>query len=118
MPIQTLIEDTPVPVKIWTDEVEELAKRQLRNTATLPFVYHHIAAMPDVHLGIGATVGSVIATRGAICPAAVGVDIGCGMVAQKTSLHANDLSASMLKTLRTQIERSVPVGPNSHKKPL
>jgi tRNA-splicing ligase RtcB len=118
MPIQTLIEDTPVPVKIWTDDVEELARRQLRNTATLPFVYHHVAAMPDVHLGIGATVGSVIATRGAICPAAVGVDIGCGMIAQKTSLHADDLSASMLKNLRTQIERSVPVGPNSHKKPL
>jgi len=118
MPIQTVIEDTPVPVKIWTDDVEELATRQLRNTATLPFVYHHIAAMPDVHLGIGATVGSVVAMRGAICPAAVGVDIGCGMIAQKTSLHGDDLSASMLKNLRTEIERTVPVGMTSHKKPL
>src|SRR5438046_7908010 len=116
MPIETLINDTPVPVKIWTDQVEEEAKKQLRNTASLPFVFHHIAAMPDVHLGVGATVGSVIATRGAICPAAVGVDIGCGMVAQKTSFHADQLDASQLKQLRSQIERSVPVGFNAHKK--
>src|SRR5688500_18281824 len=100
MPVLTELPGTRVPVKIWTDQIEEEAKKQLRNTATLPFVFHHIAAMPDVHLGIGATVGSVIATRGAICPAAVGVDIGCGMVAQKTSIHANQLDAKQLKELR------------------
>jgi tRNA-splicing ligase RtcB len=118
MPIQTVIDDTPVPVKIWTDQIEEGAKLQLRNAASLPFVFHHIAAMPDVHLGVGATVGSVIATRGAVCPAAVGVDIGCGMIAQKTSIRADQLDASQLKKLRSEIERSVPVGFNWHKKPL
>ena len=118
MPIETVIDDTPVPVKIWTDQIEDVARHQLRNTATLPFVYHHIAAMPDVHLGIGATVGSVIATRGAICPAAVGVDIGCGMVAQKTSVLADELGAADLKRIRSDIERSIPVGHHSHKQPL
>src|SRR5256885_14523355 len=118
MPIETILDDAPVPVKIWTDDVEAGAKNQLRNTAALPFVFHHVAAMPDVHLGIGATVGSVIATRGAICPAAVGVDIGCGMVAQKTSVLADRLDASDLKRIRSEIERAVPVGFNQHKKPL
>jgi tRNA-splicing ligase RtcB len=118
MPIETVLEDAPVPVKIWTDQVEELAKRQLRNTAALPFVFHHVAAMADVHLGIGATVGSVIATQGAICPAAVGVDIGCGMVAQKTTITAAQLDASQLKRLRSEIERSVPVGRDQHKAPV
>ena len=118
MPVQTTLEGTRVPVKIWTDQVEEVAKLQLRNTATLPFVFHHIAAMPDVHLGIGATVGSVVATQGAVCPAAVGVDIGCGMVAQKTTITADQLKASELKRLRSEIERAVPVGREGHKKPL
>lgn len=117
MPIQTTITDTRVPVKIWTDEIEADAAKQLRNTATLPFVFHHVAAMPDVHLGKGATVGSVVATRGAICPAAVGVDIGCGMIAQKTSLRGEELTPSFLKILRSQIERSVPVGFHSHHEP-
>src|SRR5947208_8574943 len=102
MPIEIVIDDTPVPVKIWTDQIEDVARHQLRNTATLPFVFHHVAAMPDVHLGIGATVGSVIATRGAICPAAVGVDIGCGMVAQKTSVLADDLNTADLKRIRSE----------------
>lgn len=118
MPIQTVLDDTPVPVKIWTDQIEEVARHQLRNTATLPFVFHHVAAMPDVHLGVGATVGSVIATRGAICPAAVGVDIGCGMVAQKTSVLADDLDAADLKRIRSEVERSIPVGHRAHKQPL
>src|SRR5512140_14934 len=117
MPIQTTITDTPVPVKIWTDEIEPDAARQLRNTASLPFVFHHVAAMPDVHLGKGATVGSVVATRGAICPAAVGVDIGCGMIAQKTMLRADDLTNSFLQKLRSAIEHSVPVGFNAHSSP-
>jgi tRNA-splicing ligase RtcB (3'-phosphate/5'-hydroxy nucleic acid ligase) len=118
MPIQTVLDDTRVPVKVWTDQIEEGAREQLRNTATLPFVFHHVAAMADVHLGKGATVGTVVAMKGAICPAAVGVDIGCGMVAQQTSIKAEDLSATQLKKIRSEIERSVPVGFHWHKKPL
>ena len=81
------------PVKMWTRgvPVEEEAKRQLANTARMPFIYKHMAAMPDVHLGKGSTIGSVIPTLGAIIPAAVGVDIGCGMMAAKTTLAASDL---------------------------
>src|SRR6266704_1796456 len=81
------------PLKMWKRgvPVEESALQQLRNVASLPFIHHHVAAMPDVHWGMGATVGSVIATQGAIVPAAVGVDIGCGMIAQRTTLTANDL---------------------------
>jgi tRNA-splicing ligase RtcB len=100
-----------VPIKMWTRgvPVEDAAKQQLANAARLPVVFKHIAAMPDVHLGIGATVGSVIPTLRAIIPAAVGVDIGCGMMACKTTLHANDLPDN-LAPLRTAIERAVPHG--------
>lgn len=100
-----------VPIKSWTRgvPVEEAAVQQLRNTAALPFIHHHIAAMPDVHFGIGATVGSVIPTVGAIVPAAVGVDVGCGMLAEQTSLTASDLPDS-LAAMRAAIEAKVPVG--------
>jgi tRNA-splicing ligase RtcB len=110
-----MYEEMPVPggrpVRMWTRgvPVEEEARRQLENVARLPFVFGHVAAMPDVHFGIGATVGSVIATRGAIVPAAVGVDIGCGMMAVQTTLGAGDLPDS-LADLRTRIERAVPHG--------
>lgn len=99
------------PVKMWTRgvPVEDEAKKQLSNTAKMPFIYKHIAAMPDVHLGKGSTIGSVIPTLGAIIPAAVGVDIGCGMMAAKTTLTANDLPDN-LGPLRSAIERSVPHG--------
>ncbi|QGU33355.1 RtcB family protein [Thermochromatium tepidum] len=110
MPIKHVLTDGRVPVKIWTDEVEEDAKKQLANLASLPFIHHHVAAMPDVHLGIGATIGSVIATHKAIIPAAVGVDIGCGMVACRLSLTANDLDEKSLKKVFDQISRDVPVG--------
>src|SRR5213083_735996 len=106
-------EDVPggVPVKMWTRGVpiEDEAKRQLTNAARLPIVFRHIAAMPDVHFGIGATVGSVIPTLRAIIPAAVGVDIGCGMMAAKTTLKAADLPDN-LGPLRAAIERAVPHG--------
>jgi tRNA-splicing ligase RtcB len=106
-------EDTPggVPVKMWTRgvPVEDEAKRQLQNAARLPVVFRHIAAMPDVHFGIGATVGSVIPTVKAVIPAAVGVDIGCGMMACKTTLTAQDLPDN-LGPLRSAIERAVPHG--------
>jgi tRNA-splicing ligase RtcB len=91
MTIKMTLTEGRVPVKIWTDDIEERAKQQLSNIAQLPFIHHHVAAMPDVHCGIGATIGSVIACHKAIIPAAVGVDIGCGMIASRLSLHANDL---------------------------
>lgn len=102
-----------VPVKIWTQDVEHEAIAQLINVASLPIVHHHIAAMPDVHAGIGATVGSVIATKDAIIPAAVGVDIGCGMNAARTTLTAKDLPDS-LRALRLAIEKRIPTGFNHH----
>ena len=98
-----------VPIKAWTKgvQLEDQAKTQLVNVAQLPFVFRWIAAMPDVHWGIGATVGSVIPTRGAIIPAAVGVDIGCGMMAVETSLNARDLPDN-LRRVREAIEKAVP----------
>ena len=98
-------------VKMWTRGVpiEDEARQQLANTAKMPFIFSHLAAMPDVHLGIGATVGSVVATKGAIIPAAVGVDIGCGMMAVQTTLNASDLPDS-LGRVRSAIERAVPHG--------
>lgn len=100
-----------VPVKRWTRgvPVEDAALKQLANTARLPFVHKWVAAMPDVHWGIGATVGSVIPTKGAIVPAAVGVDLGCGMMAVETSLRAEDLPET-LAPVRAAIERAVPHG--------
>src|SRR5690349_24788730 len=100
-----------VPIKAWTKgvQLEDQAKGQLLNVAQLPFVFRWIAAMPDVHWGIGATVGSVIPTKGAIIPAAVGVDIGCGMMAVQTSLHANHLPDN-LHGIRSAIEKAVPHG--------
>lgn len=99
------------PVKLWTDgvPVEDDARRQLLNTARMPFIFKHLAVMPDVHLGKGSTIGSVIPTVGAIIPAAVGVDIGCGMIAARTSLHARDLP-DHLHGLRSAIEQAVPHG--------
>lgn len=106
-----LIETNGKPIKAWIRgvPVADAARQQLNNLASLPFIHKHIAAMPDVHWGMGATVGSVIATKGAIIPAAVGVDIGCGMAAQRTSLTASDLPDS-LKELRSEIERRIPHG--------
>ena len=114
MPIQSVLTDQRVPVKIWTEDVDERSKEQLSNIASMPFIHHHVAAMPDVHLGIGATIGSVIATHKAIIPAAVGVDIGCGMVAARLSLTANDLDEKLLKRVFDQISRDVPVGRAQH----
>ena len=113
MPIQRTLPSAGVPIQLWTDEVDEPSLRQLANTAGLPFVFHHVAAMPDVHLGIGATVGSVVATRGAVVPASVGVDIGCGMLAVRTTLAASQLPDT-LAPLRGAIEDRVPVGLAMH----
>lgn len=114
MPIKKVMTENHVPVKIWTDDVDDRSMEQLGNIAKLPFIHHHIAAMPDVHLGLGATIGSVIATHKAIIPAAVGVDIGCGMVAARLSITANDLDEKSLKKVFDQITRDVPVGRAQH----
>ena len=106
-----LAEANETPIKAWVQgvPVEEEAKKQLKNIAGLPFIHKHIAVMPDVHFGLGATIGSVIATKGAVIPAAVGVDLGCGMAAQLTNFTANDLPDD-LSGLRTLIEAGIPHG--------
>jgi tRNA-splicing ligase RtcB len=113
-----VIETTGHPVKAWVDGVEfdENARKQVANMASLPFVHSHVAVMPDVHVGRGATVGSVIPTIGAIVPAAVGVDIGCGMIAQKLTLRAEDLPSD-LRGVRKAIEKVIPVGKGAHRDP-
>lgn len=99
------------PIKTWTKGVlvEDQARQQLRNIASMPFIHRHVAAMPDVHWGRGATIGSVIATKNAIVPAAVGVDLGCGMMAVKTTLTALQMPDN-LRAIRNEIEKSVPHG--------
>ncbi len=113
MPIKITLNKGKVPVKIFTNDVDSGSLTQLSNISQLPFIHHHIAAMPDVHVGKGATVGSVIPTKDAIIPAAVGVDIGCGMNAVRISLKCSDLPDSLRRS-RTAIEAAVPVGFNMH----
>jgi tRNA-splicing ligase RtcB (3'-phosphate/5'-hydroxy nucleic acid ligase) len=110
-----VIETGGVPIKAWIRGVgvEDQARKQLVNTASLPIVFHHVAVMPDVHFGMGATVGSVVPTQGAIIPAAVGVDIGCGMMAVETDLAANQLPDAHAD-LRSAIEEAVPHGRTSN----
>ena len=105
------IETGGSPIKAWTRGVPivDAARTQIENVARLPFIHKHVAVMPDVHWGMGATVGSVIPTVGAIIPAAVGVDIGCGMAAVRTNIAALDLPDS-LAALRAEIEAAVPQG--------
>ncbi|NIA57634.1 RtcB family protein [Massilia sp. TW-1] len=113
MPIVQTLHKGRVPVHIYTDDIDHAALQQLLNIADLPIVHPHVAAMPDVHAGIGATIGSVIPTRSAIIPAAVGVDIGCGMNAVRTTLTASQLPDSLAR-LRSAIEAAVPVGFEQH----
>lgn len=115
--MKKIITDTKLPVKIWADDLEEEAIKQVKNLANLPFIYKHVAVMPDGHAGRGSTVGTVIATRGAIIPAAVGVDIGCGMAAIKLPFSIEALGGDAeIRKLRNSIERSVPVGHNKNSK--
>src|SRR6266851_1579068 len=106
-----MVEQGRVPIQLWTDgvEVEHEAMAQIRNVARLPVVGPHVAIMPDVHWGVGATVGSVIPTRAAIIPAAVGVDLGCGMMAVRTDLSLNDLEGRA-PAIRGALEQKIPVG--------
>ena len=112
----SIIKGQNVPIRLWApiQEVDSHVIAQLKNVAALPWVAHHVAVMPDVHAGRGATVGSVIAMHGAVAPAAVGVDIGCGMAAVETSLGSKDLPDD-LPRLRTAIERAIPVGRGAHR---
>ena len=115
MTIKQVITVGEKPVKVWTDELDARSREQLVNLSKLPFIHRHVAAMPDVHTGIGATIGSVIATDRAIIPAAVGVDIGCGMAAARTSLGAEQIDERALKKVFDQISRDVPVGRSQHR---
>ncbi len=110
--MERVVSDTRVPIKIWATELEKEAEDQARNLSTLPFIYKHVALMPDAHFGRGSTVGSVIATQGAIIPAAVGVDIGCGMCAVRLPFGIDEFKD--LPGLRHSIERSIPVGQNNN----
>lgn len=116
--MQVIAENGRRPIKLWTDgvPVEDKAREQLRNVASLPFIFRHMAVMPDVHWGMGCTVGSVIPTKGAIVPAAVGVDLGCGMVAVRTNIRANDLPDS-LAGARSAIEAAIPHGRSNNGRP-
>ena len=104
------------PVKIWTNDVEESAMRQIENLAALPFLHHHLAIMPDVHAGMGMPIGGVLACDGAVIPNAVGVDIGCGMCAVKTNWRTDDFPASVLrKEIMKGIRERIPLGKEHHK---
>ncbi len=106
-----------VPVKIWTSEVESSAEDQLAALAGSPVIFHHVAAMPDVHYGLGATIGSVFATRDALLPTAVGVDIGCGVLAQSLGIRAVDLSEPFLRELHERTKQEIPTGFGQHPGP-
>lgn len=103
--------------KVWASDLEDKAKQQIENLLDLPFLYHHVAVMPDAHAGYGSTIGTVIATQGAIIPSAVGVDIGCGMCAVMLPFKVDRLGDNIF-SLRSSIERSVPVGFGQHKEPI
>jgi tRNA-splicing ligase RtcB len=104
-----------VPIKLWLDDIEEGALEQARNLANLPFVFKHVAIMPDSHQGYGMPIGGVLATKGVVIPNAVGVDIGCGMCAMRTSLHSIDKDS--LKKIMGLIRERIPTGFDHHKMP-
>lgn len=97
-------------MKIWTKDVDAASLAQLENVARLPFVFHHVAAMPDVHAGVGATIGSVIATKGAVVPSALGEDIGCGMALMRTTLERTGVREKTLGRIWSEITKRIPVG--------
>lgn len=111
--MKQVISTEQIPIKIWTDDIEDGALEQAKNLANLPFAFKHIAIMPDTHQGFGMPIGGVLATKGVIIPNAVGVDIGCGMCAVKTSL--TELDTETLKHIMGEIRKVVPVGFNKHK---
>jgi tRNA-splicing ligase RtcB len=103
-------EKLKVPIKLWLSEVEEGALLQMENLANLPFVFHHVAGMPDMHQGFGMPIGGVMATQGYVVPNAVGMDIGCGMCALRTNIYVGGLSKAVLKNIMGDIRKLIPVG--------
>lgn len=111
--MKKVLSNGKVPVKIWTNDIEAEAEKQLENLSTLPFLHKHIAVMPDVHSGKGSTIGTVVATKGAVLPSCVGVDLGCGMCAVQLNVDINAFEGK-LPALRASIERSIPLGHNQN----
>lgn len=118
MPIKRVVNGRRVPIKIWAEELEQGALNQLLNVSALPIVFRHVSAMADAHQGYGTSIGSVVATRDAIIPYAIGVDIGCGMNALKTNIPIAWFTEELLRRLRAGLERSIPVGPEKHEHPV
>ncbi len=117
MPIKQVVKGHKVPIKIWTDTIEPGALAQLMNVSALPIVFRHVSAMADSHQGYGTGIGSVVATRNAIIPYAIGSDIGCGMNALRTNIPISWFTEDLLKQLRHSLERSIPVGAEKHDQP-
>lgn len=115
--MKTFKNDNCVPVKSWCEDIEDSAMEQINNLSRLPFAFHHVAIMPDAHCGYGMPIGGVLATKGAIIPNAVGVDIGCGVCAYKTPVMASDICEKELKVVMDKIRERIPVGFSSHKEP-
>ena len=114
--MKTILTSESIPIKLWLDDIEEGALQQARNLANLPFAFHHIAIMPDAHFGYGMPIGGILATEDVIIPNAVGVDIGCGVCAVKTS--ETDIDQSRMKQAMKAIRKNVPLGFKHHQKPL
>ena len=101
---KVIYENTKVPIKLWLNDIEEGALQQAKNAANLPFIYHHLAIMPDAHQGYGVSIGTVLATEGVIIPNAIGVDVGCGIAAVKTNLKSEQLDKEILKYRLSEVE--------------
>lgn len=104
-----------IPIKMWADRIDENALAQAYNLASLPYAFHHVALMPDVHCGLGMPIGGVLATRGVLIPNAVGVDIGCGMCAIKSSLRVEDVDDKRIRKVLSAIRNRIPIGFSHHK---
>lgn len=114
--MEKVISSEKLPIKLWLNDIDEKALEQAKNLANLPFAFKHIAIMPDAHMGYGMPIGGILATEGVIVPNAVGVDIGCGMCAVKTSLKSGQLDKEILKKIMSKIREVVPVGFGHHQK--
>lgn len=108
--IKVINDNTRVPIKLWLNDIEEGALKQANNAANLPFIFHHLAIMPDAHQGYGVSIGSVLATERVVIPNAVGVDVGCGLIAVKTSLKSEQLNKDTLKKIMNKIREQIPIG--------
>lgn len=116
--IQKVVQGTKVPAKLWLNEVEDSCMEQIISLASLPYAFKHVAVMPDAHTGKGMPIGGVLATKGVVIPNAVGVDIGCGMCAIKTNIHADELSSDRLTKVMANIRQNIPLGFDRRKEPL